>query len=256
SIGADRQVPLTGGQIVFGVEGTAPFGQVTGIKVWHSKNPKWSYASAATFPFAGVGVDVGLQVGNAIRTTHDHVTGIYDMAFVPMLVGYHKSQLEHMSFNLTIFAPTGSYEKGRLANIGLNVWTFTPGFAYTKIWAAQNFELTSSTAVDFSTENNDTNYKNAPMFRTDLLGIKRYKNGWGFGGIFGWMQQLGDDTGPLPDRLGGFVGHMLGAGPIVVYSTKINQKTTFSMDVRFIPEFANKNLLKGNPVMINTSFVF
>lgn len=88
--------------------------------------------------------------------------------------------------------------------------------------------------------------------------MKTYKNGWGIGGVFGWIQQYSADKGGLADRLDGFKGRSLGVGPNVGYSTKIgrDKKTQFSFTARVIYEFEAKNRPKGWPVLFGGSFIF
>jgi hypothetical protein len=254
SISGNKQIPIAG-ELAVGLNGKVSLTTFTAIHVWNTKPGKWNFLSAVTLPIIYTKVDADVSLGTQTAHQSDSVFSLWDLPFVPISAGYHFSQVEHMSFALTVFAPTASYTKGKLANAGLNVWTVSPGVSYTKIFPEQSFEFSGNAAVDFSSENPDTDYKNAPLLHIDVLGLKRWKNGWGVGGIWGWVQQLGDDDGTLATVLDGFVGHSVGVGPMVTYSRKMD-KCQFDLNIRFVPEFATEKRLEGNPFMVSTTFQF
>ena len=64
----------------------------------------------------------------------DSEFGLFDLAFTPIVASYHISKTDHIAFSFTFWAPTGAYNKNRLANLSLNNWTFIPDVAYTKIF--------------------------------------------------------------------------------------------------------------------------
>ena len=66
-----------------------------------------------------------------------------------------------------IYAPTGNFEKGALANVGTNYWTFEPGAAASYLSSKYGFELTAFTGFDFNTENGTTNYQTGDQFYLD-----------------------------------------------------------------------------------------
>lgn len=60
-----------------------------------------------------------------------------------------------VSTSLTITAPTGQWQEGRLVFIGLNYWTFTPAVAYTHLWHEQGVDF-SANLVSISTPETPT----------------------------------------------------------------------------------------------------
>ena len=52
-----------------------------------------------------------------------------------------------------VYAPTGEYEQGQLANIGKNYWTFEPGIMASWLSSKIGTEVSLYTGVDFNTEN-------------------------------------------------------------------------------------------------------
>lgn len=57
---------------------------------------------------------------------------------------------------MAVYAPTGEYEAGRLANVGKNYWTFEPGFMVSWLSSKTGTELSLYSGMDFNTENDDT----------------------------------------------------------------------------------------------------
>ncbi|MCK5915150.1 MAG: transporter, partial [Deltaproteobacteria bacterium] len=88
----------------------------------------------------------------------DSVDGIGDVTLIPVMLAW-KSDVWQFNALLPIYAPTGDYEVGRLANAGLNYWTVDPtvGVSYANEKTGLNFAL--HTGITFNTENNDTNYR-------------------------------------------------------------------------------------------------
>ena len=46
--------------------------------------------------------------------------GLFDLAFTPIIASHHFSETDHLAFDFTFWAPTGSYQKGRLVNLSTN----------------------------------------------------------------------------------------------------------------------------------------
>lgn len=106
---------------------------VNGTIIWKTNTKRWNFASSVVFPLADTNVTANIILGNRVGQAEDSLFSQYDMIFVPLVASYHISQLEHVAFNVTVWAPTGDYEQGRLANNGMNVWTFIPTITYTRI---------------------------------------------------------------------------------------------------------------------------
>jgi hypothetical protein len=111
--------------------------------------------------------------------------------------------------------------------------------------------------VQFYTRNDATDYKNAPLFTLDVMGMKKFPGGLGLGLIVGTVQQLGDDKGPTADALNGFRGHDWAIGPILTYDTKLADKSPLSFSIRWVPTVEAKNRLKStSTVMATGTLVF
>ena len=249
-IGGQTETPLGIGTAL-GVDASFGLLDFTGVYVWPTGEGRWNYASAVAVPFATVDVEADVRLGRLGLSTSDSSSGLFDMTFVPVIASRHFSQTKHMSLALYVYAPTGSYDPERLANVSLNNWTFSPTVGYTQLGQGGTLEFSTVAAVDVYTKNDATDYQNGAVFRADALLIKRTSSGWGFGAAGGWIEQLEDDTGPTADRLGGFRGQSLAIGPIVTYKTG---KVEFS--ARWLYEFDVENRLEGNPVMLTGTMTF
>jgi hypothetical protein len=106
--------------------------------------------------------------------------------------------------------------------------------------------------VQFYTRNEDTDYENAPLLTLDLMGLKRFANGWSAGVIVGTVQQLADDSGPTAEQLDGFVGHDWAVGPILTYDTRLASKAPLSFSLRWVPTVSSHNRLDSPSTILGT----
>ncbi|CAG4921431.1 SphA family protein [Paraburkholderia gardini] len=249
SLGASKTLPVAG-TITAGLNYQIVYSIANAVKTWGITAGGWNFASSFGVP---------VQYTNASSfhgiLPDDHATQFADIFFTPVVAGYHLTKTDHVALSVQIYAPTGAYNPNRLANAGQNTWTFTPTISYTKLFPAQEIELSANYGVEFYTTNSATNYHNAPLSVLDLLALKRFKGGWGVGVVGGWIQQLGDDTGGLASQTDGARGHSLGIGPIVTWSGAID-KTPVSASLRWVNEFEVQARPKGNAVLLSVSATF
>jgi hypothetical protein len=254
SINASHPVPV-GGKTTLGLEGQISFTLATLLHVWDTGPGPWNFASSVTLPYVWESATASLGIGNRLGSVTQDVSGLFDLTFTPLIAGYHFSQTEHIALSLNIWAPTGRYDSGDIANPSLNNWTFIPTVAYTKIVPSLGMEFDATAGVQFYTRNSATNYQNAPLFTLDVMALKRFGNGVGVGLIVGTVQQIGNDSGPTADKLNGFRGYDVAVGPIVTYDTKIASKTPLSMSLRWVPTVASKNRLSSTATIMATATV-
>ena len=128
SIGGGRTVPIAG-LLVANVDMKAAFTPIALFYIWPTPTKDWNFASAVSFPLAWLEVTANLSLGPfSIRKT-ESTFGLFDLVFTPIIASHHFSQTDHLAFSFTFWAPTGSFEKGRLVNLSQNTWTFIPGIA-------------------------------------------------------------------------------------------------------------------------------
>lgn len=251
SIGASRGVPIAG-KTSLGVDGKIAFTLATIEHVWGGVGG-WDFASAITLPYVWEEATGTFSAGRASRSTRDRASNLFDMYFTPIVAGYHLSKTDHIALSFNFWAPTGQYDPSALANPSLNNWTFVPQIAYTKLVPKYGLEFDAVLGLQFYTRNHATDYQNAPLLTLDVMGLKKFANGIGVGIVMGTVQQLGNDTGPLADKLDGFVGRDFAMGPIVTYDTKINGKHPLSASLRWVPTIAATNRLKSTATVQATA---
>ncbi|WP_130620931.1 SphA family protein [Dyella amyloliquefaciens] len=252
SISGSKEVPLAGGGTSLGLEAEFQLLSATGLYIWNTQPSSWNYASMVTLPIAYADVNVNARLGPFSARRSDTDFGLYDMFFAPVIASHHFNELQHVSLSLYIYAPTGDYTKGKLANLSLNNWTFSPTVGYTQLFDKGSLEWSTTAAVDIYTKDNATDYQNGAVFRVDSLLVKRFPTGWGVGAVGGWIYQLEDDTGPIADALNGFKGRSLALGPMVNYLKKW-QGGQVEFSARWLHEFDVKNRLQGNPFMLSAT---
>jgi len=248
-------VPIGNFTLSLGIEMVASFTPLAVFYIWPTECKQWNFASTVSLPLAYVEVEATVTLGRFNRKETDSNFGLFDLVVTPIIASYHISKTDHFAFSFTFWAPTGDYDPNRLATLSLNNWTFIPGLAYTKLFPKSDVELTGIWQLQFYTENPATHYQNGILSDFEVMGIKRFKNGFGIGVIFGWIDQITDDTGAGADGLHGFRGRAFGIGPIVTYSTKVG-KSHLDFSARYIPEFENERRVQGDNFMFSASLKF
>jgi hypothetical protein len=248
-------VPIGNFNLNLGIDTQASFTPVTALYIWPTDCKQWNFASGISFPFAYVATQARVTLGPFTRTIEDSTWGLFDIAVTPIIASYHMTQADHIALSFTFWAPTGRYDPNRLVALSLNNWTFIPGVAYTKIFPKEEIELTGIWQLQFYTENPATHYQNGILSDLELMGVKRFKNRFGVGGIFSFIDQFSDDSGTTADRFNGFSGHAFGLGPIITYSTKVG-KSHLDLNARFIAEFENEKRIEGNLFQFGASLKF
>ena len=159
-------------------------------------------------PLVDLRVDVNGQ--------HQKKTGMGDIIFGPAL-GYHYSDKLHAIYALDIFAPTGRYGRGDLANIGRNYWAFEPVAAFSYVDpAGVNADI--KIMYDFNLRNSATDYRSGQELHAD------YSLGWGLGngwviGVGGYVYRQTTDDRQDGDRVADNKGRAVAIGPSVKYAS-------------------------------------
>ncbi len=256
SISGGRQVPIAG-RASTGLDADLSLTLATVLKVWDTGAGPWNFASSITPTYAWTKVTASVTLGNLRLSEEESASNLFDLYFTPIIAGYRFSETDNIALSFNVWAPTGKYDSKKLANTSLNNWTFIPQVAYTRSVPGQGLEFDAVAGVQFYTRNVATDYQNAPLVTLDLMGLKRSDNGVGVGLIVGTVQQLGKDSGPLAERLDGFVGRDWAAGPILTYDTKLSGKAPLSLSIRWVPTVRSKNRLESNStVMATVALIF
>ena len=142
------------------------------------------------------------------------MSGIGDLTVVPVMMAWKSDDWQY-DFLMPVYAPTGSYEVGRLGNTGLNYWTFDPivGVAYSNAKSGLSAAIHMGYAIN--TENNATSYKSGDILHFDASVQQILPLGSGFANIGAeawYFDQVTCDSGSGA-TLGCFKGRTTGIGP-------------------------------------------
>src|SRR5437762_6617175 len=177
SIGGGLNVPIAGLRVA-NVDMKASFTPIALFYIWPTPTKEWNFASAVSCPLAWLEVEASFSIGPFAVRKKESMFGLFDLAFTPIVASHHFSQTDHIAFSFTFWAPTGSFEKGRLVNLSQNTWTFIPGVAYTKIIPEANIELTGIWQMEFDTEDPATRYQNGILSDLEVLAINASRMAW------------------------------------------------------------------------------
>lgn len=255
---ASGQFPLAG-QITFDLHSRAYADTLLAIYETPLTLLGGNYAVALAVPWVRLEVE-GKVTGPSGSTIQKSETanGFGDMTLYPFLLGWVKGDVKG-DVRFGIYAPTGNYEKGRLANLGKNYWTFEPTVSVVWLSSKIGTEVSAYAGLDFSTRNHITDYKSGDVFHIDATVAQHLPLaragviGVGANGFY--YQQISDDSGRFTEKLGGFKGRTVGVGPVVSYITKFGT-TDFVTEVKWLPELDVENRIKGDIVWFKLGLAF
>jgi hypothetical protein len=261
SSSVSKQVPV-GGLTTVSLDATAYSDTVVALYQTPLKLLGGYYAVGLAIPFVWVEAKGEVQVtwpgGTITQTKRDKASGIGDVLFYPFMLGWTglKGDLKS-DVRLGVYAPTGDYDEGKLANVGKNYWTFEPGISLSYISSKIGLELTGFAGMDFNTENHKTDYQTGTQFHLDLTAAEHLPL---FGGLIGvganffYYQQISGDSGSGA-TLGDFEGRTVGIGPVLSYAMKAWGKDLVA-ELKWLPEIDLKNRLEGDYIWFKLAMVF
>ncbi|HSO81011.1 SphA family protein [Thiocapsa sp.] len=213
------------------------------------------YSVAAFLPYSWMDISADSEALGGIGV-QSRVSGFGDLTVVPVMLAWKPSDWQY-DFLLPIYAPTGSYELGRLGNPGLNYWTFDPivGAAYSGAKTGLNAAIHLGYAMN--TENPDTDYRSGDLLHVDASVQQIFPLGSGYlnVGAEGWyFQQVTGDTGSGA-RLGDFEGRTAGIGPVIGYIQPLGQQKLV-LELKWLPELETRNRLNGDYLWLKAVYKF
>ena len=250
-----RILPIAG-QIASQVEATVNAVALGAIYTFEPLVLGAHYSVAAYGSYVWMDVNASVSTSTGTRSRNDTVDGISDITFAPVLLAW-KSGLWQFDALLSIYAPTGDYEEGRLANQGLNYWTFDPaaGVSYSSEKTGINFGVHAG--ITINTENPATDYRSGSVLHIDASAQQLLPLGTGFIGI-GFnaflYEQISADSGSGA-QLGDFMGHSMGIGPVLSYILP-TQAGMGAIEVRWLPELDTEKRLQGDFVWVKAAWQF
>jgi hypothetical protein len=184
------------------------------------------------------------------------VSGLGDIQMMPIMAGWTNGDFK-VGGIFTVWAPSGEYVTGRLANQGLGYWTFEPMLAFSWISTKIGTEFSVFSGVDFNTENTEANYQSGDIYHVDATLAQHLPL---FGGIAGagatafYLKQITGDSGSGA-KLGGFMAKSYGIGPTISYIHPIG-KSLLIVDGSWLPQLHSDNTTKGNWIWLKVGLSF
>ena len=207
-----------------------------------------SYAMSATIPFVWMDVSANVTAdGVGTYRRSDNKSGLGDIVLMPVMLNYTMTPDLSTNFRLGIYAPTGSYKVGRLANTGKNFWTFEPTIGLMYFGQKNGREATLFAGADFNTENNDTDYKSGTQLHFDGTLAQHFPlwGGLAGAGLNGyWYKQVTGDSGSGAN-FGDFKGKTVGIGPVASYVSKVEGKDVIA-ELKWLHETDTERRLEGD----------
>jgi hypothetical protein len=258
SVGGSRQLEL-GGQLVANIDATV----YADTSIFLYQTP-WKflggqYAAAAAIPYLWMDVKGDVQVGPVTGNSRDKADGIGDIEILPLMLGWTNGDFK-FGGQFGIYAPSGEYKQGALANLGKNYWTFEPGLNVSWLSSKIGTEVSLFAGYDFSTKNDKTDYQSGQVFHLDATVAQHLPLLGGFAGVGAnafYYQQVTGDSGSGA-QLGGFEGRTAGIGPVISYARKIgrNKTTDLVAELKWLPELSVEKRLKGDTIWFKLALVF
>lgn len=210
---------------------------------------RWSYALSATLPFVSLDVSADVTEGGITVRRAGSDAGLGDMVLMPLMLNYNISSDFNVNFRTAIYAPTGDYEAGRLANTGKNFWTVEPTLGLVYLGMKNGIEASLYLGADVNTENPDTHYRSGSVFHLDGTLAQHFPLAGGLAGVGAngfWYDQFTGDSGSGA-YFGAFKGRTTGVGPVVSYVFKL-AKVDWVAEAKWLKEIETKDRLQGDIV--------
>ena len=252
----DIEIPIGGQTAVGATVKTAAVGLTAFWRpAWGELSEKWGYAMSATIPFVHVEVEVSAE-GTTLEPKSEK-SGLGDIVLMPLMFNYHLNDDININSRLAIYAPTGDYEVGRLANLGKNYWTFEPIVAFMYLGQENGREASIFFGADFNTKNPDTNYQTGSQIHIDGTLAQHLPIGKGLAGIgvtgF-WYEQVEGDSGSGA-ILGSFKARTTGVGPSLTYSRKIGNHNLVA-ELKWVHEVGVRRRPEGDSFILKAMLTF
>ena len=212
-----------------------------------------SYSMSATVPFVFMDVTASAATGPIALSLHGQESGLGDIVLMPLMLNYNVDPDLNLNGRIGIYAPTGDYQTGRLANTGKNFWTFEPTIGVMYFGRTNGREASVFAGVDFNTENHDTSYLSGTSFHVDGTLAQHFPLCEGLAGVgvsaFTYQQITGDSgDGAI---FGDFKGRTNGVGPALSFVTP---KGDVIAELKWLHEYAVSNRLEGDTVFLKVVF--
>lgn len=222
---------------------------------------RWSYAAAVTVPFMDLEVNADVAIpqdpqGRAVRRS-DSDSGLGDVLLFPLMLNYQVNPALNYNFRLGLYAPTGDYQAGKLANTSKNYWSVEPTLAAVYLNPKNGREISAFLGATFNQENDDTDYKSGTQMHLEVTAAQHFPLWSGLGGVglsgF-WYEQVTGDSGSGAS-FGDFKAKALGIGPVVSWAGQLAGTDTVA-EFKWLHESGVEKRPEGDTLFLKIVFKF
>jgi hypothetical protein len=257
-----QPLPIAGITAVnISAEATALGFGVAWVPQWGVLNDTWTYQMSITVPLVMPDVkgDVPIQTqqGTVTLRRSDSISALGDIVLLPLMLNQNVSPDFNINYRLGFYAPTGSYQAGRLANAGKNYWTVEPTVGFMYLGQKNGREASVFVGADFNQENPDTHYKTGTQAHVDATFAQHLPLGKGLAGIgltAYWYEQLAGDSGSGA-TFGDFKGKTNGIGPVLSYVSQVGGHKLLS-EFRWMHEYSVEKRMSGDTLFLKVEAFF
>jgi hypothetical protein len=211
------------------------------------------YGFGAFIPLVCAKYNADIGIGGSTFNFKDSDFGLGDIILSPLLLGWHQGNSHFLAIG-NLYLPTGKYDTGTGVNLGKNRYAIEPAFGYTYLNEENGHEFSTGLGYTINFKNTDTDYRTGDEFHADFLLGQHLPNGVMVGAVAYWYQQVTADSGGGA-VLGDNKGRVWGAGPVLSYSTKLNDNL-LSLNFKYYCEFEAKNRLEGDALFFQVTYQF
>ena len=213
------------------------------------------YSAAAFVPYTRLDISANAEALGGVRV-NSKVSGFGDVTLVPVMLAWKAADWQY-DFLMPVYAPTGSYEVGRLGNPGLNYWTvdLIAGAGYSN--ARSGLNAAAHFGYAMNTGNSDTDYRSGNVLHVDASVQQIFPLGSGFAniGAEAWYFQQGNCDSGAGATLGCFKGRTSGIGPVLGYILPIGQQKLI-FEFKWLAELDTQNRLNGDYLWLKMVYKF
>jgi hypothetical protein len=244
------------GFVTAGLDATSDAWITGGLYTFETPVLDSHYSAGAFLPYVWMDVAANVVAGGVPGNRSDSADGIGDLTLLPVMMSWKKDSWQYSAL-LPIYAPTGEYNVGSLANVGRNYWTFDPTFQVSYNNAKTGFNAAVFTGITLNTENQDTDYKSGSAFHVDASVQQLLPVGPGFlsvGFNAFYYDQIEGDSG-TGATLGDFEGRNYGIGPALGYILPCGENTLVA-EARWLKEMDTTRRLEGDYFWLKLVYQF
>jgi hypothetical protein len=210
-------------------------------------------AVSVTAPYAYLKLSGEISTPSRLVSGSVSGSGIADTAMSARLGWALGPSFTH-AVAITLWAPTGTYNKGFSSSLGHNRWAGDALWAFT--YAPFGYHTEFSAAVGFGVNgpNDITHYRSGNEAHLELAVGQHLSPHWEVGlAGYAYRQVSGDSgTGAL---LGTMKGRVYGVGPAVNYGTRVGQHVV-AFTARYYKEFGAEHHFEGDLVLASATIRF